>query len=609
MQLHPLARRVLCSGAPFLLALTGSAQWSPNAAVNLAVGDRTSEQVTPKVAADGAGGTWIGWFDHASGNYDVYVQHLDRDGVEQFAHNGLLVSNNPSNSSLVDWDLMCDSSGNCVVVFSDARAGSDLDVYAYRISPGGTFLWGANGVALSSNADFEPAPRACETSDGNFVFAWARLPSPGDGTIRVQKLDAAGNPQYSAEGFPISGATGEDLAFCDVVPAENGAYIVSWVRDISNFSSPRHIRAQKFDAGGSALWATFVPVFDQGPIQVAYSPIVQPDGSGGAYFCWPANNQSYVQHLDAAGAEVFPHNGVRVSTEAARLTLEPSLAVLGGGDMIVAFNKRNVAQSQWGVAVQRISAAGARLWTDDGIEIAPLDGTNESFERALPYGDGAIVLWFEEPSTPLLMHRVLARRLDGLGNSVWGAAPVVVCSNLSSKDDIETAIDGSGIPRAAWHDERSDAGDIYAQDVNADGTLGNATNLPSTYCIGAPNSVGPGARIGWNGSTSIGFNNFHLTVSGCPLHTNGLFVYAATQQQVALGDGYLCVGQPFFRRAALSTAPLGSADFRLNFETLSPAGTIAPGTTWNFQFYYRNVNGPGGTGFNLSDGLQATFDG
>src|SRR4051812_30226349 len=55
------------------MAIPARAQWSSNAAANFAVGDRVADQVTPKIAADGAGGTWITWFDHASGNYDVYV--------------------------------------------------------------------------------------------------------------------------------------------------------------------------------------------------------------------------------------------------------------------------------------------------------------------------------------------------------------------------------------------------------------------------------------------------------------------------------------------------------------------------------------------------------
>src|SRR6185436_3238652 len=209
-----------------LLSSSLRAQWSGNPAQNLAVGDANGDQAVAKIAATGDGKTWIGWFDQRSGSYAVYVQLLGADGSETFPHNGLLVSSNPQSSSLVDWDLKADSQGNCVLAFTDTRAGTDLDVYAYRISPSGTFLWGANGVTLSSNSDYEPSPKIAETSDGNFVVDWPRIPNSGTGSIRVQKLDANGVPQFAADGIPIQGGTNEHPAFCDVVAADAGGYVV-----------------------------------------------------------------------------------------------------------------------------------------------------------------------------------------------------------------------------------------------------------------------------------------------------------------------------------------------------------------------------------------------
>ena len=41
--------------------------------------------------------------------------------------------------------------------------------------------------------------------------------------------------------------------------------------------------------------------------------------------------------------------------------------------------------------------------------------------------------------------------------------------------------------------------------------------------------------------------------------------------------------------------------------TNAGGGQINPGSTWNFQFWFRDPMGPGGNGFNLSDGLQVDF--
>jgi hypothetical protein len=241
---------IACTG----LAAAGWAQWSANPAVNLAIGDKPADQVLPKISSTTDGGNYIAWFDHASGNFDVYLQRLDAQGNELWPHNGILVSNNTQLSSLVDWDIMTDANDCAIVTFTDARAGSDLDIYAYRVNPQGFMLWGANGVTLSNNTDYEPDPRVAQTTDGSYVFVWARLPSSGTGSLRIQKLDADGNPQYPADGLPINGGTNEKPGFCSVVAADNGSYIVMWLRDISTFASPRHLRAQKFDANGNPMW-------------------------------------------------------------------------------------------------------------------------------------------------------------------------------------------------------------------------------------------------------------------------------------------------------------------------------------------------------------------
>lgn len=599
-----------------LLPGLAAAQWTSNAALNTSVCGHAGDQAVPKCAATGDGRTWVGWFDQASGNYDVYVQLLDANGNELLAHDGLLVSANPQSTSLVDWDLIADAQGNCVLAFTDTRAGSDLDVYAYRISPAGQFLWGANGVVLSNNADYEVNPKLIQTSDGAFVCAWARLPTGTQGSIRVQKLDAAGVPQYAAEGFAITGTASEHPAFCDLVPAPGGAYIVQWLRDITQFNSPRHIRAQKFDAAGNALWAAPVAVYDFNSVPIGYQPIVQPDGAGGALFAWHRSSgttyDSLVQHLDANGTELFAHNGVLVSTEANRGKFDPSLAWLpASGEMVVAFDKRNAGQSQWALCAQRISAAGARLWTDNGIELMPLDGVAKSFERCLPFGNGALVFCFEQP-TALPQYHVLGFRLDASGASQWGAGPLFVSSNNSSKDDVEAVIDGSGMARLVWHDERNDGGDVFAQNVNPDGTLGiPVTCTSSTYCVGAPNSAGPGAAIAFSGGTSVALNDFTLTASGCPANVNAYFIYGSTQVQLPLGDGFRCVGGSIFRLRPAQSTGAGGVVARLVDFTQPPAGSgpglIAPGSTWNFQLYYRDVGGPLGTGFNLSNALSVGF--
>ena len=621
MNPRTLTRSVLI--ASWLLAPAAStafAQWSSNPALNTPVSVLPGDHAVPKLAVTGDGRTWLGWFDNRNGSYGVYVQLLDAGGNPQFAANGLLVSSNPQSSSLVDWDLECAANGDAVLVFTDTRAGTDLDVYAYRITPSGTFAWGANGVTLSQNGEFEPSPNCAVLDNGSSVFVWGRTPTSGTGSIRVQVLDAAGTPQFPMDGFGISGLTNERPGFADVVPAPGGSYVVSFLRNIASFSSPRHIKVQKFDAAGAAQWNAGTPVivFDASAVPIAHWPVLEADGAGGCAVAWhyaPGNVfQCFVQKLSASGAELFPHNGVAVSLEPNLMKLEPSLSVLQpSGDLALCFNRRNTSQSQWGVGAQRIDGTtGARLWTDNGVELEPVDSKNESFQRIVPYGDGVICSWFDNLNTPLPDARVMAQRLDGAGVLQWPIGGVVVSSQapaLAPKDDLEVGIDASGVMRATWDDNRTDSnGDIFAQSLNSDGSLGLPPCGASTYCIGAPNSAGPGAAIGFSGSVSVAQNALTLQVSGAIGSANGIFFYGPNATAaLPFRNGFLCVGGGNLRLPVVATSPSGAASFLLDLTNPpAPQGQITAGSAWSFQFWYRDsVAAPGFS--NTSDALRVTF--
>lgn len=129
---------------------------------------------------------------------------------------------------------------------------------------------------------------------------------------------------------------------------------------------------------------------------------------------------------------------------------------------------------------------------------------------------------------------------------------------------------------------------------------------PTTYCAGAPNSVGVGASIASSGSARISDADFGLVVTGCGANTPGFFFFGPGQQQIPWGDGLLCVDGPFQRLLpAVFANPQGTAVRPISFAT-GPGTILTPGSTWNFQYKYRDIV-TGGTGFNSSNALSATF--
>ena len=490
------------------LAPSVAAQWPGSTAVDLLIADRTGGQTIPLIESSSDGGTYIAWFDPASGNFDVYLQRLNAAGVEMWAHNGVLVSSHPQNSALFGWDMIVDSNDNAIVVFSDERDGNDLDIQAYKVGKDGQLLWGANGVTLSSNPDFEPRPRVAEASDGDFVFVWGRDPSTGDGDIMMQRLSPDGVPRFAAGGITLVAAAGESPGFPEIAPAGNGSVIVSWLRSIANFASPRHIRAQRFSSTGAPVWGSPVEVYNAFSVPIGYGPGIVDDGNGGALLWWHRSDgtffNAFVQHLDSDGTELFLAGGVAVSTTANMHHIDPALVHdRDTGEIFVFWNERSANQALRGIFGQKLSAAGARQWTDGGKQLMPVDAVTKSAPRAVGLDDGAIVFLID---VPIATDRLIAIRVDTTGDPVWAASPVVLSSAASGKSRYPVTIDRNGVGKVVWEDDRGVDVDLYGQNVNPSGSLGIGASPGRTTGLVVGRSVStPGdLLLQWDPSCTLG---------------------------------------------------------------------------------------------------------
>jgi hypothetical protein len=135
--------------------------------------------------------------------------------------------------------------------------------------------------------------------------------------------------------------------------------------------------------------------------------------------------------------------------------------------------------------------------------------------------------------------------------------------------------------------------------------------LPAKYCTSNRNSTGAVALISAVGSTSIARDELTLSAVGTVPGTKGLFLYGPQQTQVPFGDGLRCVGTGglgLFRLGPpIVAGPNGGVSKRLDLANQTGPGAITAGSTWNFQYWYRDGALPGGKGFNTSDAVSATF--
>ena len=457
-----------CAWSVCVLAgmITGSAcaQWSSDPAVNLAIADRPGEQVQPKIVATTDGGAYLSWFDNSEGGYDVYLQRLDAGGNEQWAHDGILIADRTF-SSTEDYDLGVDAADNALLTFRDTRL-TGTQITATKVTPAGAQPWGATGVQLTNTTAYVTAPKITATSDGFIVVAWMQ-----DGDIGVMKLNSAGTPQWGATTW-ITDPGGMNFIPSDLVAGDAGSVVLGIVQS-GGFPDPRHLYAHKIGPAGTALWPSPVAVFDGGSLQFGNFPGIVSDSAGGAVFAWYETSplQCRVQRVNAAGAEVFAHNGVVASTNAAAARVSPSADFNPATqEIFLFFREMNSGQSQWGVYGQKFDAAGVRQWTDTGAVIVPVGSLELTQIRCLVAGNGAEAYWVEALSFG--NQRVFGAQVDKDGLFTWTPNIVMPSSLVTGKSRLVVARSAQGFAMLEWEDERDDAADIYVQNVNADGSFG-----------------------------------------------------------------------------------------------------------------------------------------
>ncbi|MDZ4772849.1 MAG: hypothetical protein SGI72_06905, partial [Planctomycetota bacterium] len=137
-------------------------------------------------------------------------------------------------------------------------------------------------------------------------------------------------------------------------------------------------------------------------------------------------------------------------------------------------------------------------------------------------------------------------------------------------------------------------------------TVSGGCATPFTYCAVVNNSTGNSAQISSTGTVSIAANNFTLVATQCPLASPGVFFYGATQIQIPFGNGNRCVGGTLFRCPIITTNGSGVGTFPFNFNAFTGPGQVTAGSTWKFQFWFRDaITGP--AFFNTSNALSVTF--
>ncbi len=336
--------------------------------------------------------------------------------------------------------------------------------FLFIVVPSIWAYWDQNGAPLCTAVEDQAWPTMTTDGAGGAIVAWHDYRS-GDWDIYAQRVNPSGTSQWMADGVAICTASGIHTNPRIVSDGAGGA-IVAWSGSLA-------IYAQRVDASGVVQWTVDGVRLCESPASATDKLSITSDGAGGAIVAWvdtrvAAYQYIYAQRVDSTGTVQWTASGVPVC-EASAIGMNvyaTSITSDGAGGAIVSWGDVRDYLSR--IYAQRIDSSGAIQWTTDGIAICTITGVQTLPVVTSDGSSGAIVAWIDSRNGN---DDIFAQRVNASGTLLWTANGVPLCVDTEDQNHLAIDSDGAGGAIATWRDDRNGNADIYAQRVSVSGTV------------------------------------------------------------------------------------------------------------------------------------------
>jgi hypothetical protein len=530
------------------------AAWPSNPLTNLPICTATNTQAYPAIAIDGSKGAIIVWEDYRGGtgsSTGIYAEHVLTSGSLDGAWpaQGRALTNITSNQTTPA--VVGDGAGGAIVTWKDLRGGVSWDIYAQHVMANGSIdaAWPAGGRALCVAVNDQLSPMLVSDGLGGAIVTWEdHRGGSATSDIYAQHVQANGviDPLWPVDGVAV--CTAPDYQYDPKLVSDggNGAIITWWDHRNGNYD----VYAQHMLANGTATWiANGLQMCSLPNDQVR--PTIVTDGASGAIVAWEDYNRSgtldfpdvYAQHVLSNGTldPAWPVDGTALSMAADDQVSLTGVADGAGGAIITWQDDRS---GNWDVYAQHVLSGGGvdPLWPVDGRGLST-DPSDQQYPRCTPDGAGGVlVAWIDYRNGSGTPDIYAGHILAGGGvDPAWPVNGRALCTAANDQSAVGIVPDGNGGAIVTWMDYRSGNNyDIYAQEVDKNGLLGGSAvgvspEQPIAFRLDpvAPNPWRSGAlavQFGLVGSGSASFEL--LDVAGRRWAVQDVSAFGAGRHQV-----------------------------------------------------------------------------
>ncbi len=326
--------------------------------------------------------------------------------------------------------------------------------------------------------------------------------------IYAQRVDSHGNVLWMKDGVSICSAP-ENQNRPRIISDGAGGAIITW-HDVRSGISNSDVYAQRIDGDGNVQWTKDgIPICTE--VNAQNSPCIATDGAGGAVIIWQDFRTNYAdlcaQRINKNGESLWAKDGVLVcGTSGAQSA--PVVVDDGVGGVIVVW--QDFRRTYADIYAQRVDGSGKIAWERSGVALCNAPG-HESFPVITGNGaEGAIVAWVDTRNGN---NDVFAQQVDGNGTVQWLTNGIPVCTVSGNQNYPVIVSDGAGGAILAWWDMRSGDFNIYAQRIDLTGNAlwikdGLAVCVESSIqnCVSISSDGSGGAIMAWNDNRVSAFD-------------------------------------------------------------------------------------------------------
>jgi hypothetical protein len=370
----------------------------------------TSSQAAPSVAADPEARFVVVWFSNGQeGGFGVFGQRYFITGLPmgpEFRVNTYTTGDQYDPSAAM-W-----GAGNFVVVWTSTQDGSYAGIFGQRFLSSGAPAGPEFLVNTYTTAHQYQAAAAADLF-GNFVVAWTSAGQDGLGAGVFGQRYAAGSGVPIGPEFRVNTYTTGDQ-YRPAVAAAPGGFVVVWQDGTvgGGGGAGRGVFGQRYDSSGAPLGAEFqVETYTTG---FQGFPSVSADASGDFVVVWHSDGQDgsdlgvFGQRYSSAGSPLGPE--FRVNTYTTGFQGSPAVTVDGAGNFAVVWHGADGSGS--GVFGQRYASSGVPLGSEFRVNTHTTD--NQASASVASIGGGTFVVAWQSSGQDGYAYGVFSQRYSAI---------------------------------------------------------------------------------------------------------------------------------------------------------------------------------------------------